>query len=426
MKHTRLALLILPLLGILCLPALAQQPGQVRAHATGAVPQETLDDFVAGFAGDAEAMTRAMKASDAILARDPKNVEALAWNSAGKGAQSGEYFRNGDFKTGIKMWQESKAGLNQAVDAAPDNPTIRIVRGKSMLEVSLHDPNPFTSKQAAALAVTDLEHAIDVMGPYFEKASQDFRKEMFAWLFESASKSGDKDKAAKYKGLAGDKAGDAIDRLNQSAENTVIESAKSALIILDSPLVKEIKGELMSGLRAPARLDALIATLDAKADAAPEDAAPQAWRGFTRLLRTSSMYAQGRIEEANKAWEKGVNEINAAASTDATNPDALLLRALANLERARQEPDADKAADYRARSLSDLGRFQRQANDSGVKLSADATAALAITNGRVYLMSRDTKNARAAFDAAVAANPSPELTKRAKSIAQFVDILEKK
>ena len=302
---------------MLAAPALAQQAAQpktvdlARPQSTGAVPQETLDDFIAGFNGDGEALARAMHATDEILARDPGNVEALAWNSSAKGAMCGEAFSRGDFKKGMQLWNESRQGLNRAVELAPQNTTVRIVRGKSMLEASLHDPNPMSSLESSKTAIEDLEAAVELMGEDFGKAPHGFRQELYSWLFQAASKAGDKERAEKYKKLAGEKAGDALDRLNMAAENTVVESARAAIIILDSPLVQEIREDLLAGLRSPAKLDAVIAKLDAKVEAKGDDAAAIAWRGFTRILRTSSMFAQGRIEEATRAWEKGVNEINA-------------------------------------------------------------------------------------------------------------------
>jgi hypothetical protein len=193
----------------------------------------------------------------------------------------------------------------------------------------------------------------------FEKYElpDDFRREVYSWLYQAAAKAGDLEKAEKYKKLAGERADDALTRLNQSAENTVVESARAALVILDSALVREIRPDLLSGLRSPAKLDAVIALLDKEVEARPDHAAAIAWRGFTRVLRTSSMYAQGKFEDAGKAWEKGNNEINAAASTDATSRDALLLRALSNLEKCRRETDAGKAKELRQRTLSDLERF---------------------------------------------------------------------
>jgi hypothetical protein len=419
--------------GLFASPVIAQNAPQPKAPravdaarptSSGAVPQDTLDDFIAGFNGDKDAMARAMKDTDEIIARDPNNVEALAWNSSGKGAMCGESFAKGDFAAGMKLWRESRQGLNRSVEMAPDNTTIRIVRGKSMLEASLHDPNPMSSNESANLAVSDLETALELMGDDLNKAPDSFRKEMYAWLFQAASKAGDKEKAEKYKKLAGDKAGDAADRLNLSAENTVLESARAALVILDSPLVQEIKTDLLAGLRAPAKLDAVIAALDQKVETKGDDAAAIAWRGFTRILRSSSMFAQGRIDEGSRAWEKGLNEINAAASTDATTRDAVLLRALSNLELARHSQDQGKRADSRQKAMTDLSRFDRMLTDAAVTLPPTATAALQLTHARVHLMNSDTKKARAAIAAATKAAPTPDVARRAKVYTQIADLID--
>ncbi len=412
-------------------PVLAQnapQPKPVdsaRPTSTGAVPQDTLDDFIAGFNGDKDAMARAMKDTDEIIARDPNNAEALAWNASGKGAMCGESFAKGDFATGMKLWRESREGLNRSVDLAPENTTIRIVRGKSMLEASLHDPNPISSKDSANLAVSDLETALDLMGEGLDTAPQSFRKELYAWLYQAASKAGDKERAEKYKKLAGDKVGDATERLNLSAENTVLESARAALVILESPLVEEIKADLLAGLRAPARLDAVIAALDQKVEARGDDAAAIAWRGFTRILRSSSMLSQGRIDEGARAWEKGLNEINAAASTDATVRDAVLLRALSNFELARHADQPEKRAESRQKAATDLARFDRMLADAGEPLSPQATAALQLTHARLHLMNSDAKKARAAIAAATKSDPSPDVARRAKVYTQIADLIEK-
>jgi hypothetical protein len=408
-------------------PAHTQDPKPVesiRPRSRGPVPQDTLDDFIAGFNGDKEAMGRAMKSTDEILAKDPNNVEALAWNSSGKSAQCGEAFQSGDFKKGMQLWNDGKAGLNRAVDLAPENVSVRIVRGKTMLESSLHDPMPASSREAAEMAVGDLETALDLMGDTLAKADAAFRQEMYAWLYQAASKAGDAEIAEKYKKLAGDTATDALARLNQSAENTVLESARAALIILDSPLVQEIKPDLLAGLRSPAKLDIVIGLLDKKVEAKADDAAAIAWRGFTRILRTGSMFAQGKIEDATKTWDKGHNEINAAASTDSTCRDAVLLRALSNLEKARREPEAEQKGQARQKALTDLDRFGRLLKDNGTTLNPEAEAAWHLTNARVHLMGRDTKKARAALAAANAVRTTDDVARRTKSLAELADFLD--
>src|SRR5215831_19398650 len=256
-------------------------PTTARPQSTGAVPQDVLDDFIAGFNGDSKAMDRAMAASADIVAKDPTNAEALAWNSSGKGMQCGTAFAQGDPQTGLRLWRESQEGLTKAVEMDPNNPRVRIVRGKSMLEGALHNPNPEMSRANAATAMDDLEAAVGILGENFEKkAPKNFRQEMYSWLYQAAAKVGDKDKAEKYKKLAGDFGDSAKKRLEESAGNTVNETVFAATTILDSDLVKSMKPDLMQGLRSPAKLDEVIKSLDAKLDAKPDDAAVMAWRGF--------------------------------------------------------------------------------------------------------------------------------------------------
>jgi hypothetical protein len=417
--------------GLLITPVAVAQPKASPAprdsampRSSGAVPQATLDDFIAGFQGDGEALDRALKETDAILAKDPNNAEALAWSASGKGAKGGAAYGKGDMKAGAELSSESTDELNRAVQLAPDNANIRVIRGKSMVEFAIYDPNAARSSAAANTALGDLESAVDLMGKDFETAPKSYQQEIYAWLYQAATKSGDTEKAEKYKKLAGAKAGGALDQLNQGAENSMVESASAAIVILDSALVKEIKTDLLAGLRSPGKLDGVIAVLDKKIETKPDDAAAMAWRGFVRVLRTKSMFAQGHIEQATKGWTKGVSEIDAAASTDATTRDAVLLRALSNLELARHTSEAAKAAEARQKTLTDLDRFNRMLKDGGVKLSAEATAALQLTTASAQLMNGNATKARAAVAAATAADPSEETTKRAKSYLQAADLIE--
>jgi tetratricopeptide (TPR) repeat protein len=395
-------------------------PTSAKPQTTGAVPQSVLDDFIAGFNGDDKAMDRAMTASGDIVAKDPNNAEALAWHSSGKGVQTGAAFRSGDFQKGMQLWKESQEGMNKAVDLDPNNPRIRIIRGRSMLEGSLHDPNPATSNAAAGMAIDDLEITVSLLGDKFEKSTtKNFRQEMYSWLYQAAAKIGDKDKAEKYKKLAGDYADAAKKRLEESAGNTVNESVFAATTILDSDFVKSIKPDLMQGLRSPAKLDEVIQSLDAKLETKPDDAAAIAWRGFAQTLRSASLMAQGQMEEGTKLWDKGNAEIGKAASTDALCRDAVLLRALSNLEHARQESEDVKRKDLATKSVTDLTRFQRLVKDANATLTPDATAELDLTLARAYRQADDMTKAKAAMEAGMQVEASPEISKKLKALSEF-------
>jgi hypothetical protein len=310
--------------------------------------------------------------------------------------------------------------MNKAVDMDPNNPRIRIIRGKSMLEGSLHNPNPEVSKADAAMALDDLEMTVSLLGDKFEKSTnKNFRQEMYSWLYQAAAKVGDKDKADKYKKLAGDFADSAKKRLEEAAGNTLGESVFAATTILDSDFVKALKPDLMQGLRSPAKLDEVIKYLDAKLEAKPGDATAQAWRGFAQTLRSTSLLTQGQMEEATKLWDKGNAEIGKAASTDALCRDAVLLRALSNLEHARQESDDTKRKDLAGKSVTDLTRFQRLAKDASLTLPPDAAAELHLTLARAYRQADDMPKAKAAMEAGMAVEASPEIAKKLKALSEF-------
>jgi hypothetical protein len=398
------------------------RPPPTTAHptSTGAVPQTILDDFIAGFNGDDQAIDRAMKASADLVAKDPTNAEALAWHSSGKGVQTGAAFRTGDFQSGMRLWRESQEGMNKAVEMDPNNPRIRVIRGRSMLEGSLHDPNPATSNASAATAMGDLETAVSLIGEDFDKkTTKNFRQEMYSWMYQAAAKIGDKEKADKYKKLAGDFADAAKKRLEESAGNTVNETVFAATTILQSDFVESIKRDLMQGLRSPAKLDEVIKTLDAKLDARPDDATAMAWRGFAQTLRSTSLLAQGQLEEGTKLWDKGNDQIGKAASTDPTCRDAVLLRGLSNLERARQESDDARRKDEATRAVTDFTRFQRLVKDANATLPPDAQAELQLTLARAYRQADEMPKAKAALDVGIAVDSSPEIAKKMKAMSEF-------
>jgi hypothetical protein len=399
------------------------RPPPTTAHptSTGAVPQTILDDFIAGFNGDDQAIDRAMKASGDLVAKDPTNAEALAWHSSGKGVQTGAAFRAGDFQKGMQLWRESQEGMNKAIEMDPNNPRIRVIRGKSMLEGSLHDPNPATSNASAQMAIDDLEMTVSLLGDKFEKnTSKSFRQEMYSWMYQAAAKVGDKEKAEKYKKLAGDAADAAKKRLEESAGNTVNETVFAATTILQSEFVDSIKRDLMQGLRSPAKFDEVIKALDAKLEAKPDDATPMAWRGFTQTLRSGSLLAQGQLEEGTKLWDKGNDQIGKAASTDPTCRDAVLLRGLSNLERARQESDDAKRKDQATKAVTDFTRFQRIVKDANATLAPDAQAELQLSIARAYRQADEMPKAKAALDAGVAVNDaSPDIAKKLKALGEF-------
>src|SRR6266481_3335434 len=71
-------------------------------------------DFFAGFAGNREALERAMKKSEEVLAADPKHAEAMVWHGAGVFFRSGQAFRNNQLPQAGELY---KRGLEEMAAA---------------------------------------------------------------------------------------------------------------------------------------------------------------------------------------------------------------------------------------------------------------------------------------------------------------------
>src|ERR1700683_5778244 len=61
--------------------------------------------FFAGLAGDAASLQKGMKFCEDILAKDPKQPEALVWHGMGLVGQSREAFKKGDQQNVASLWQ---------------------------------------------------------------------------------------------------------------------------------------------------------------------------------------------------------------------------------------------------------------------------------------------------------------------------------
>jgi hypothetical protein len=409
---------------LLLLPtfAPAQQPGApapadpaVRPRSTGRVPQPILDDFMAGFGGDKAALDRAVTASGKLVEQDPANAEALAWRSAGVSAQCGAAFQAGNFQDGMRLWREGTEGLNKSVEMEPGNPHIRFVRGKSMLESSMHDPTPASSGEAARTAIDDLELALSSFEDVQKQLPKQTREEFYAWLLQASEKVGDKERIEKYRTLAGDKAKPAEQRVEESAKSsTTGEALRAALAILDSDLAKTLKPDLTAGLRDPDKLDAALGTLDKILADKPGDAPATAWHGFVKALKAGPLVRQGKLEEGSKLWQQGSAEITKAAANDPAASEPLILRGLTTLEHARRQADESERTRLARVAASDLDRAQRLLADSGHPLAKDAGAELSLSLAHAYFILNDRPKLKASLEAAANSGADEKITARAK------------
>ena len=86
------------------------------------------NDFFSGFGGNREALERAMKKSEAVLASNPKHAEAMVWHGSGTFVLSGVAVQNGDFPKAGELYKKGLDEMAAAVALEPDNVAVVIPR----------------------------------------------------------------------------------------------------------------------------------------------------------------------------------------------------------------------------------------------------------------------------------------------------------
>jgi tetratricopeptide (TPR) repeat protein len=155
-------------------------------------------DFFAGFAGDQQALDRAMKLSEEELARNPANAEALVWHGSGVFFQSGQFFKAGDVVQGREFRQRGLAEMEQAVEIAPDRLGVRIPRGATLLTASRNLPDPDMARPLIEKGLADFERTLEIQKTYFDKLGVHLRGELLIGLADGYARLGKDDQASIY------------------------------------------------------------------------------------------------------------------------------------------------------------------------------------------------------------------------------------
>ena len=138
-----------------------------------AAAQERFDlkvrnDFFAGFAGNQQALDRAMKLCEEELARNPANAEAMVWHGAGVFFESRTYFQAGEQPKGFEFWQRGLAEMDSAVKIAPDHLGVRIPRGAVLLTASRSLPSADMARPLIERGLTDFEQTLEIQKAYYD------------------------------------------------------------------------------------------------------------------------------------------------------------------------------------------------------------------------------------------------------------------
>jgi tetratricopeptide (TPR) repeat protein len=177
---------LLGLVGILALAAEARFDYRVR------------EDFFTGFSGDAAALDRAMKTCEDVLAKNPREAEALVWHGSGLSFQSSRFFQKGDVAKGIELFNRGVKEMEDAVALDPDNVGVLIPRGATLLTATRAMPPGENTQKLLAQGLADYRKTYDLQKSYFDTLSGHARGELLFGLAEGHLRAGNGAKAREY------------------------------------------------------------------------------------------------------------------------------------------------------------------------------------------------------------------------------------
>jgi tetratricopeptide (TPR) repeat protein len=167
------------------------------ARAQERYDMKVRNDFFAGFAGDAAALERAMKATGATLAENPNHAEALVWQGGGTYFLAGQAFQKGDAQKGMELAQKGIAEMDRAVELAPNDIAVRIPRGSVLLTATRFQQGPHVAPLVAR-AVSDFEKAYEIQQGMLDKLGTHPKGELLLALADGYNRTGNKEKAKAF------------------------------------------------------------------------------------------------------------------------------------------------------------------------------------------------------------------------------------
>jgi tetratricopeptide (TPR) repeat protein len=155
------------------------------------------NDFFSGFGGNREALERAMKKSEAVLAANPKQAEAMVWHGSGTFFLSGVAAQNKDFPKAGELYQKGLAEMAAAVALEPENVAVVIPRAAAVLAASQNIPGD-RGRQLIQTGLADYERVYRLQTGYFDKLSGHARGELLFGLAEGYLRMGDEARALEW------------------------------------------------------------------------------------------------------------------------------------------------------------------------------------------------------------------------------------
>jgi len=154
------------------------------------------NDMVAGFAGNTEALHRAMAACEKLLADNPDNAEALVWHGAGTLVQSRVEEMDGQKR--VALFGKGTSEMDRAVGLEPNNIAVRIPRGGTLRMATPGMQNFPILKTLIENARTDYQMAFDLQKDHLDQLGTHPLGELLQGLGDLNSRQGKVDEAEKY------------------------------------------------------------------------------------------------------------------------------------------------------------------------------------------------------------------------------------
>lgn len=175
---------------VLALPAGAQEPERFD--------EKVRELFFAGFAGNQDALQRGMAMCEETLADNPNHPGALSWQASGWFFESGMAFTQGDWETGMALFDKSLAQLDRAVALAPDSLETLIPRAATLLSAAPYVTHAPTRNEFLEKVVGDYTKALEIQKPYFASLTVHSRGELLGALADALWLSERRDEARVY------------------------------------------------------------------------------------------------------------------------------------------------------------------------------------------------------------------------------------
>lgn len=153
--------------------------------------------YFAAFAGDKEALAKAMAITEDTLKENPDHAEALVWHGGGVFFQSAEKFRAGDMQTGMEMYKRGTGMMDRAVELAPTAIGVRIPRGSAYLAASRAMP-PQIGAPLLEKGVADFEASWEMQKDDLAHFSQHSIGELWFGIAEGNARLGKKERATEF------------------------------------------------------------------------------------------------------------------------------------------------------------------------------------------------------------------------------------